>query len=314
MRSRSRGRAPSSQTPLIQPGESAALTLRLDAGTYEIYCPVGQDSHRKLGMETRLKVVAGGNPASAAPAPRGPAAATAAVAAASVQPIRVTGGGPVIQILPGAFPFPDSAGPILRSFGMEHEALESQMQNGPYSNNVAPIAGPLPFTAWDKGPVRDSVAGVAEFTTKDGARWKLVLDRVQTNDVPHHPQFGGVILGLYYHGNYRSAHATRADDQQRGRALVHRPSLPQRRPRHRQRDVHVMLLSRTRRTGDFALECWDCSKNAVDELQLQVPPAPASRSSMRRAGSCSSTGSARPRGDEPFTIPRIQGARIAGAG
>jgi hypothetical protein len=39
--------------------------------------------------------------------------------------------------------------------------------------------------------------------------------------------------------------------------------------------VHVMLLSRTRREGDWALECWDCSKNPVEELQLQVTPLPA---------------------------------------
>jgi hypothetical protein len=38
--------------------------------------------------------------------------------------------------------------------------------------------------------------------------------------------------------------------------------------------VHVMLLSRTRRDGDFALECWDCSRNRIDELQLQILPAP----------------------------------------
>jgi hypothetical protein len=38
--------------------------------------------------------------------------------------------------------------------------------------------------------------------------------------------------------------------------------------------VHVMLLSRTRRSGDFALQCWDCSKNPVEELQLQVMPSP----------------------------------------
>jgi hypothetical protein len=37
--------------------------------------------------------------------------------------------------------------------------------------------------------------------------------------------------------------------------------------------VHAMLLSRTPQRGDFALACWDCSKNAVDELQLQVIPA-----------------------------------------
>lgn len=254
------GKGTERQTPLIQPGESAALTLTLAAGTYEIYCPVGQDSHRKLGMEIRLKVGPGGNPASAAAAP--------------ARSIRVTGGGPVVQILPGAFPFPDSAGPILRSFGVEHEALESQMQNGPYSNNVAPITGRFTVAAWDKGAVRDSVAGVAEFTTRDGSRWKAVLDRVQTTDVPHHPKFGGVILGLYYHGN----------------TGVHTPLVPTINSAvalwsiaHLYRNgglvsdsayVHVMLLSHTRRSGDYALECWDCSKNPVDELQLQITPGP----------------------------------------
>jgi len=38
--------------------------------------------------------------------------------------------------------------------------------------------------------------------------------------------------------------------------------------------VHVMLLSRTRRDSDFALQCWDCSRNPVEELQLQVTPSP----------------------------------------
>jgi hypothetical protein len=38
--------------------------------------------------------------------------------------------------------------------------------------------------------------------------------------------------------------------------------------------VHVMLLSHTRSPKDFTLECWDCSKNAVDELQLQITPGP----------------------------------------
>jgi len=48
------------QTALIQPGASATLTLTLDPGTYEIYCPVGQDSHKKLGMDTHLRVAAAG--------------------------------------------------------------------------------------------------------------------------------------------------------------------------------------------------------------------------------------------------------------
>ena len=238
------------ETGVIQPGASATLTLTLKAGTYEVYCPVGNDSHKKLGMEAELKV------------------------APVVQAIRVTGGGPVIQILPGPFPFPDSAAPILQQFGDEREGLESQVKNGPYSNNVTRVAGTFSFTAWDKGAERDSVNGVAEFATQDGARWKLVLDRVQTKDVPHHPRFGGVILGLYYHGNtavhtplvptINSAVALWAVGHlYRNDALVTDNAM-----------VHVMLLSRTRREGDFAIACWDCSKNKIDELQLQILPGP----------------------------------------
>lgn len=270
------GKGTERQSPLIQPGQSATLTLTLDPGTYEIYCPVGQDSHKKLGMDTRFKVVAGGNRASGEADKRsGEGAVGRSVGGPpAVEAIRVTGGGAVIQILPGAFPFPDSAGPILKAFGEEHEALESQMENGPYSNHVARIAGRFSFSAWDKGAVRDSVDGVAEFTTQDGARWKVVLDRVQTTDVPHHPKFGGVIRGLYYHGatgvhtplvpTINSAVALWSIAHlYRNGALVSDTAY-----------VHVMLLSHTRQEGDFALKCWDCSRNPVDELQLQVTPGP----------------------------------------
>ncbi len=247
------------ETEVIQPGARATLTLTLKPGTYEVYCPVGEDSHKKLGMDTRLRVEGG---------ERGDAMGTTAPA------IKVTGGGPVIQILPGPFPFPDSAAPILQAFGDEREGLESQVKNGPYSNNVAPISGTFTFTAWDKGAVRDSVDGDAEFATQDGARWKLVLDRVQTKDVPHHPRFGGVIFGLYYHGvtqvhtplvpTINSAVALWAFGHlYKNGALVTDNAM-----------VHVMLLSHTRRDGDFAIACWDCSKNKIDELQLQILPGP----------------------------------------
>ncbi len=279
------GNGAEQETSLIQPGASAALTLTLKPGTYEVYCPVGQDSHKKLGMDTHLKVVnaAGGTASSgyrpAAGSEQQGMSQNAAVAehdgmAASVEPIKVTGGGPVIQILPGPFPFPDSAGPILKSFGPEHEALESQIQNGPYSNNVVPISGTFRFSAWDKGAVRDSVDGTAEFTTHDGARWKVVLDRVNTQDVPHHPKFGGVIRGLYYHGatgvhtplvptiNSAVALWSIAHLYKNGELVTDNAY------------VHVMLLSRTRRAKDWALACWDCSKNKIEELQLQITPAP----------------------------------------
>ena len=44
------------ETIVIQPGSSATLTLTLKPGTYEVYCPVGNDSHKKLGMQTDLKI------------------------------------------------------------------------------------------------------------------------------------------------------------------------------------------------------------------------------------------------------------------
>jgi len=245
------------QTAIIQPGASGTLTLDLKPGSYDLYCPVGGDSHKNLGMEAHLRVA--GMRTSLSP---------------GVKVIQVAGGGPAIQILPGPFPFPDSAAPVLTQFGNEREGLESQVLRGPYSNNVAPVSGTFTFTAWDKGATRDSVDGVAEFTTQDGARWKLVLDRVQTKDVPHHPRFGGVIMGLYYHGNtgvhtplvptINSAVALWAFGHlSRNGAVVTDNAM-----------VHVMLLSRTRREGDFALACWDCSRNKIEELQLQILPGP----------------------------------------
>ena len=273
------------ETALIQPGASAALTLALKPGRYEVYCPVGEDSHKKLGMDAHLEVRAAKPPVRSSAQDGGygaPAISDSQAMEGSLEPraavtvkvIHVVSGGPVIQILPGPFPFPDSAGPILRQFGDEREGLESQVQNGPYSNDVAPIAGNFSFTAWDKGAIRDSVDGVAELTTQDGARWRLELDRVQTKDVPHHPRFGGVIMGLYYHGN----------------TGVHTPLVPTINSAvalwavgHLSRNgtvvtdnamVHVMLLSHTRRERDFALACWDCSKNKIDELQLQILPGP----------------------------------------
>src|SRR3989441_1803687 len=105
------------ETKVIQPGATATLTLTLKPGTYEVYCPVGEDSHKKLGMETHLTVVGAKRSGSSGYGDsemRGPNMSEMSQSHAmreNVQAIRVTSGGPVIQILPGPFPFPDSAAP-----------------------------------------------------------------------------------------------------------------------------------------------------------------------------------------------------------
>lgn len=269
-------------TPLIQPGATAELTLDLKPGRYELYCPIGNGSHKHLGMEADLVVQGSSSRMSSGEmhheadkmSPGAMPHDADHMAPRAKEAIQVTGAGPVIQILPGSFPFPDSAGPILRAFGGEQETLESQAENGPYSNEVVPARGTFTLRAWDFGAVKDSVSGTATVITRDGVRWKVVLDRVQTKDVPHHPKFGGVIMGLYYHGAtqvhtplvptinsavalWSIAHLYRNDVLVSDNALV-----------------HVMLLSRTRHPGDWKLECWDCSKNPIEELQLQVTQGP----------------------------------------
>jgi plastocyanin len=271
------GRGVERELPLLQPGQSASLTLTLRPGRYEVYCPVGGDSHKSLGMVTHLVVAAeGGSRTSGAHASHATADADpVSPGATGPKSIAVAGGGPVIQILPGPFPFADSAAAVIASRPEDQrEDLVAKSHLGPYSDNVARIAGTIRLQAWDFGPTRDSVEGTAEITTEDGARWRLVLDSVQTRDVVDNPRFGGVIMGLYYHGatgvhtplvpTIRSAvalwawaHLYRNDAPVTDRAMV-----------------HVMLLSATRRNGDYALSCWDCSKNPIRELQLQVTPAP----------------------------------------
>jgi uncharacterized cupredoxin-like copper-binding protein len=42
------------ETDTIAPGESASVTVDLEAGTYEMYCPI--DGHRDQGMEGEITV------------------------------------------------------------------------------------------------------------------------------------------------------------------------------------------------------------------------------------------------------------------
>ena len=283
-------------TARILPGDHATLRLNLREGTYEAYCPVGRGSHKMLGMTTHLEV-GGSKPASTANGVAGAKSngdETEEYGAAAehaemhgmvhtqgretghqVQVMRVSGGGPVIQILPGPFPFADSAMVVIRTRPDDQQAdLTKKAQMGPYSNHIAKITGSISLTAIDRGASGDSVSGVAEFAAQDGALWRVVLDRVQTKDIPFNPRFGGVIMGLFYHGA-SGVHTPLVPTIQsslalwayahlyRNGALVTDNAL-----------VHAMLLSRTRRAGDWALNCWDCSNQPIEELQLRVTAAP----------------------------------------
>jgi hypothetical protein len=285
-------------TPQMRPGATVTLKLDLRAGSYEAYCPVGKDSHKMLGMLNHL-MVGDDKPASAVSDQRkeheehetGEAYeaghemvmghemamehAEHDEYGGGAKSMRVAGGGPVIQILPGPFPFADSAAAVIQNRPPEQQAdLNHKAQMGPYSNSVATISGDISLLAIDRGATGDSVSGVARFTTRDGARWKVVMDRVQTKDIPFNPRFGGVIMGLFYHGAsgvhtplvptiqsslalWAYAHLYKNDQLVTDEAMV-----------------HIMLLSRTRRTSDWALDCWDCSNRPIEELQLQVTAAP----------------------------------------
>jgi hypothetical protein len=293
------GHGTEKSTPQIQPGKNATLKVDLSAGGYEAYCPVGKGSHKMLGMRSQLTVDGARHTSAASEAgeygagsahddehgreehgehDHGEMRAAGSEAdeyAHGAKMMKVRGGGPVIQILPGPFPFADSAMTVIQARPADQQAdLTKKAHMGPYSNNVAKIAGDISLVAIDRGASGDSVSGTAAFTSQDGARWRVVMDRVQTKDIPFNPRFGGVIMGLFYHGAsgvhtplvptiqsslalWAFAHLYKNDQLVTDNAMV-----------------HIMLLSRTRRTTDWALDCWDCSERPIEELQLQVTPAP----------------------------------------
>lgn len=48
------GQGVEEETETVGPGESTSLTVDLEAGTYEMYCPI--DNHRDLGMTGEVTV------------------------------------------------------------------------------------------------------------------------------------------------------------------------------------------------------------------------------------------------------------------
>jgi len=292
------GRGVEKRMSQLDPGTAATLVLNPAAGDYEVYCPVGKGSHKMLGMMSHVVVGKaegnratnrrrnehaedGDHEAAEYGAREGYEKGAHAGEHDHDEPregaraMRVHGGGPVIQIFPGPYPFADSAEAIIRSRPADQRLdLEKKAHLGPYSNNVAAINGDISLFALDRGASGDSVSGTARFTGQDGRHWRVEMDRVQTKDIPFNPRFGGVIMGLFYHGA-SGVHTPLVPTIQSSLALWAFARLY--RDEQLVTDhamVHVMLLSRTRRPSDWALDCWDCSDRPIQELQLQVTPAP----------------------------------------
>jgi hypothetical protein len=193
--------------------------------------------------------------------------AARAETAAAARVVSVTGGGPVIQVLPGPAQFADSAMPIIDRMPAEQQQMMKMMaRNGPFSDKVAEVSGTFTATYWDRAASGDSVAGVAEFRSQDGASWRVVLNRVAAQDLsPMEPTFGGVATDLGYHGS-TGVHAllvptVRSVVSYWGMAEVYRNG----------ELVHTMLTSDTR-GDDFAYQCWDCTKQPIEQFHLMLPP------------------------------------------
>lgn len=87
------------QTPTLSPGSSAQLTVTLQGGSYELWCPI--DAHKSLGMDTHIQVGSAGGGATgstASPSSSGSASSSASAtgttsASASSTSTATSGGG-----------------------------------------------------------------------------------------------------------------------------------------------------------------------------------------------------------------------------
>ncbi|MCR4340423.1 MAG: hypothetical protein NUW01_11135 [Gemmatimonadaceae bacterium] len=201
------------------------------------------------------------------------AGATTTAPPATERVLTVTGGGPVIQVLPGPAQFADSARPVIdRMPQAARDMMLMMAKNGPFSDKVAVVSGTMRATYWDRGAQGDSVAGTAEFKTQDGASWRVVLKGVAPEDAnPMEPHFGGVATNIGYHGS-TGMHVPLVPTVQSavslwGMADVYRDGklVAQDAP------VHTMLTSDTR-GDDFAYKCWDCTREPIEQFHLMLMP------------------------------------------
>lgn len=190
----------------------------------------------------------------------------------------VTGGGPVIQVLPGPDAVADSAESVIRKAPPEKQKMLRMLAaNGPFSDKVAVVNGKFHGTFWDRGNSgNDSVAATATFTTQDGAHWRVVIDRVAPQDEgPMDPHWGGVGTDVTYHGStglgLPLVPTVRAAVSYYGMSSLYRNG----KLVDGAAATHVMLTSQARHKGngsDFAYTCWDCTKFPVEQLHLMLMP------------------------------------------
>jgi hypothetical protein len=208
-----------------------------------------------------------------------PALLLFAAAAAHLPPpklVKVRGGGPVIQVLPGPYRFADSAAPVIAKMPPEQQKMMNMMaKEGPFSDKVAEISGSFTGTFIDAGVNGDWVSAAASFTSQDGAKWEVNLNRVAGKDLgPMEPTFGGVATEIAYHG----ATGVHTPLVPTVRSVVSFWGLAEVRRNGRlvsdKAPAHVMFTSDTR--GDnFAYQCWICTDKPVRQLHLMLPPPEA---------------------------------------
>jgi hypothetical protein len=199
--------------------------------------------------------------------------ATAVLHAPAPKVVQVAGGGTVIQVLPGPFRFADSAAPLIARMPAESQKMIKMMaQKGTFSDTVAKISGKFSGSFIDAGSKGDSVAAQASFTSQDGARWEVKIDRVAQEDLsPMEPTFGGVATEIAYHGatgihtplvpTVRSVVSFWGMSRVTRNGRLVTDAAP----------THVMFTSDTR-GDDFAYQCWICTDMPVRQLHLMLPP------------------------------------------
>ncbi|MFQ5678576.1 MAG: hypothetical protein ACE5HP_03875 [Gemmatimonadota bacterium] len=189
------------------------------------------------------------------------------------QHIDAVGGGPVFQILPAAAVFRDRV----------PEEMRATLPNDPtpFGDEVALISGTIRIEATDRSDqllpdppyTADEASVTAEFTTEDGARWRVEQTRVAARLPDGSPRlFAGVGIGQVVHGDTGRENPLMPKmtatltmwgfaDVFRDGDLVKRDAL-----------LHVMFTSRARDLEDGHYLSYDVTQQPVEEIHLFLNP------------------------------------------